>query len=150
MTKLITTLAGTLSPNGVHSLRVCPWDQVNTHIDPGSKIHFSFQVRTYGIGSVYATLHDLNESPPSPFNPQKFMNNLDRDIPDSIYLVDFEPADEEQGALIWQEIGTVDEINSPTFQISQDITNTKVFLFQVTNLEPINLMYTVEVYAEIV
>lgn len=150
MNKLVQTFSGNIAANSTESYRICPWDQTNTHISPNSKISFKVQVRSYGLGTLHTKLYQLVQFPPSPFNPMTAMRHLDRDIPDNILMIDRELADNQQGEIIWQELGMVDEQNSPEFSISQDTSNSKYFLVELTNLEGVNFPYTLEVYVTLV
>lgn len=146
---LLTASALLPAGSGVH-WRICPWDDVNTHVLPGSRIQFRTEVKAYSIGSMRTSLLELNEAFPSPFNPQEPMRHLDRNVPDTILLVDQESADTQQGGLIWQEVGAVNEHKSPVFTVSQDTTNKRVYYLELRNLEAAPLLYSVEIYATII
>lgn len=162
--ELLYSKVGTLAGNGSAALRLCPWDDTNTHVTPGSRIRFRFDVRAISIASVHSKLYVTNSigAPSVPFNPLGPMRNLDRDVvpQDNILLVDEltpvahgAPAggvDLDNGFVIWQEMGAVDEHNSPTLQISQDTTNRREFDLVVTNQQADPVPYTIEVYAEII
>lgn len=150
MIAALQTFEGVLAPGGVLRKRICPWDQTNTHIDAGSTVRFWIEVRTYGIGSVHSRIYDLHEDSPAPFNPLEPIRNLDRDVPDKINLVDNEESDLKQGTIIWREIGPVNEHNSPQFERTTDQDNKRTFVVELTNLEPINVTYTLELYFEII
>lgn len=150
MSKLVQSFFENIPAGTTQAYRICPWDQTNTHVPAGKRIAVKVQVRSYGLGTLHTKLYQLVQFPPAPFSPMTAMKNLDRDIPDNILLIDREPADNQQGEIIWQELGMVDEQDSPEFVISQDTSNNKYFLVEVTNLETVDFPYSLEVYVTIV
>jgi hypothetical protein len=156
---------GTLAAGAKKRFRICPWDSTNTHIPTGSKVKVQVDVRSQSIGTFAARLFDCYQTTGPggrlPFNPSGPMRALDRNSPDNLLLVDdntdLDPA-ALGGALLWNEMGTVDEVNSPVIMsrptppdaMSFPGSNDYEFVLEIENLEGVELSYTVEIYAEIV
>jgi len=156
---------GVLSGGAKKRFRICPWDSTNTHIPTGSKVKIQVEVRSQSIGTVIARLYDCYQTRDAlgvrlPFNPSGPMRALDRNLSDNLLLVDdntdLDPV--QFGALLWNEEGTVDELNSPVVMsrpTPPDVfpfpgANDYEFVLEIENLEGVAINYTVEIYAEVV
>lgn len=156
---------GVLAAGAKKRFRICPWDSTNTHIPTGSKVKVQAEIRSQSIGTFVARLYDCYQTRDSvgarlPFNPGAPMRALDRNQSDNINLVDdntdLDPV--QFGILLWNEEGTVDELNSPVVMsrpTPPDVfpfpgANDYEFVLEIENKEGLPIDYTVEIYAEIV
>lgn len=161
--QLVQCFAFVLAAGAYGRVRLCPWNDTQTHVPPGSSIRFRIESRSYAVGTVRTAIWECYQTRDAagnrlPFNPSGPMRNTRRDIADTINLLDATtPIDPSlSGFELWYEIGQVDETESPAYEVLQDMIpppdlGDREYVLEVQNFEPAGVLpITLEVYVDII
>lgn len=139
MSQLIFSKVVTIPHGETKTVRICPWDHTRTNLPPEAVgVNLAFSVRTDGLQSVTARLHEFGLGTGKPIDPD-VLRSADRITPeDSVVLVDSNTSglDLNQSVVLVETIptflGASGTVNGD-WLLPIDGTNTREWVVAVSN-----------------